>query len=164
MRNTEALDQQEETIIQHRITVPLALQAAFTAFAEELGNWWPAAYTWAQDVLETIAIEPQENGRCFERGLHNFECDWGRVLQWQPPHQLAFTWQISPRREPAPNPENASEIHLRFEPEADGSGTQILFEHRHLDSHGEGWQDYHTALASAPGWSYILDCYVNYVS
>lgn len=163
MRNTQQL-QQEETTIQESLTVPLPPAQAFATFTAELNSWWPHEYTWSQEVLQLIAIEPQANGRCFERGPHNFECDWGRVLQWEPPRRLAFTWQISPQREPVPDPAQASEIHLRFEPEADGSGTKILFEHRHLDRHGEGWNDYLNALASAPGWPYILDCYVNYVS
>lgn len=160
MTNTTQLQQQAEKTIQRTMTVPLSVERAYTLFTEELASWWPTEYTWAQDVLETIAIEPGENGRCFERGPHNFECDWGRVLIWEPPNRLMFTWQISPRREPEPNPAKASKVEVRFEVEASAS-THVQFEHRGLDRHGEGAADYHSALDSPQGWPYILDCYLN---
>jgi uncharacterized protein YndB with AHSA1/START domain len=111
MMNTKQF-QQDEKAIHQIMTVPMSVEHAFKIFAEGLASWWPAEYTWSQDVLETIAIEPGEGGRCFERGPHNFECDWGRVLTWEPPHRLAFTWQISPKREPEPNPAKASEVEV----------------------------------------------------
>lgn len=82
------------------LTVAAPRERAFAVFTDGLATWWPREYTWARDVLETIAIEPREGGRCYERGPHNFQCDWGRVLAWNPPHQLVISWQISPRREP----------------------------------------------------------------
>lgn len=144
------------------MTVPAPAERAFAIFTEGLASWWPAEYTWSQDVLATIAIEPGEEGRCFERGPHHFECDWGRVLAWEPPRRLVFTWQISPRREPQPNPLKASEIEIRFEPEGP-SATRVEFEHRFFDRHGEGWAEYRAALESPQGWSYILDRYVKAV-
>ena len=163
MQNTKE-QQKVETEIQQTFTVPVSAKQAFTSFTAELSKWWPAEYTWSQDVLETIGIEPQVNGRCFERGPHSFECDWGRVLVWEPPHQLQFTWQISPRREPVPNPAQASKITVRFEEMAEDATTKITVTHSHFDRHGEGWQDYRSALADQYGWPYILDCYIKYIS
>jgi uncharacterized protein YndB with AHSA1/START domain len=85
------------------------------------------------------------------------------VLVWEPPHRLVFTWQISPRREPEPNPARASEVEVRFEAEGP-SRTQVEFEHRHFDRHGEGGAEYQAMLGSPQGWPYILDCYVKVVT
>lgn len=148
----------EEEIIQRRLTVPVSTDQAFDFFTAKLTNWWPPEYTWSQDVLETIAIEPGVNGRCFERGPFNFECDWGRVLVWEPPRRLVFTWQISPGREPVPDPSKASEVEVRFEAES-ASSTQVIFEHRRFARHGDGAADYRAMLDSPQGWPYILDCY-----
>ena len=149
--------------IQHTLTVPQAIENAFALFTDGLTTWWPAEYTWSQEVLESITIEPGVNGRCFERGPHGFECDWGRVLVWEPPNRLVFTWQISPRREPVPNPAKASEVEVRFTA-AGPSTTQITLVHRHFARHGEGSADYRAALKSAQGWPYILDRYKTAVS
>jgi Domain of unknown function (DUF4394) len=61
------------------VTVNLAPEQAFDLFARRLGAWWPPEYSWSQDVLDEIGIEPHEGGMCFERGPHGFRCDWGRV-------------------------------------------------------------------------------------
>lgn len=90
--------------IREAIKMQASPDEAFSTFVEALDSSWPSAYTWSGDVLETIAIEPKADGRCFERGPHNFECNWGRVLSYEPPARLVFLWQISPRREPVSRP------------------------------------------------------------
>lgn len=149
--------------IERTFTVSVPAERAFVAFAEELASWWPSEYTWAQDVLETIGIEPREGGRCFERGPHGFTCDWGRVLEWNPPHRLIFTWQISPERIPEPNPAKVSTVEVRFTPEGPSS-TRVHFEHRGLGRHGEQGAAYRTALDDDQGWTYILDRYAEAVA
>jgi len=144
--------------IQRAVVVPLAREEAFRLFGPGFASWWPQEYTWAQDVLETIAIEPREGGRCFERGPHGFECDWGRVLNWEPAARLAFSWQIGPKREPVPDPEKASEVEVRFVAEQ-ATETRVELEHRGFDRHGEGGGGYRAALDSEQGWPYILDRY-----
>ena len=64
------------------VTVNVEPDRAFDLFARGLAAWWPPEYSWSQDVLEDMGIEPHEGGICFEVGPHGFRCDWGRVLAW----------------------------------------------------------------------------------
>jgi uncharacterized protein YndB with AHSA1/START domain len=137
------------------VAVTVEPEEAFDLFARRLAAWWPPEYSWSQDVLEDIGIEPYEGGLCFERGPHGFRCDWGRVLAWDPPRRLLIAWQISPRREPEPNPAKASEVEVRFEGDGDG-GTTVAVEHRAFERHGNGVK-YAEMLGSPQGWPYILD-------
>ena len=140
----------------HSITVPVAPERAFACFTEGMGSWWPPEYTWAQQTLEEIAIEPHEGGRCFERGRHGFSCDWGRVVACEPPGRLLFTWQISPQRVPQPDPDRASLVEVRFRAAA-GAATVVELEHRDFDRHGEGAAGYRAAMDSPQGWPLILE-------
>jgi uncharacterized protein YndB with AHSA1/START domain len=152
------MDVRPEDTLHHATTVAAPVERAFATFSDGLAGWWPREYTWAQDTLETIAIEPREGGRCFERGPHGFHCDWGRVLAWDPPDRLVFTWQIGPDRVPEPNPAKASEVEVRFV--ADGpSATRVELEHRGFSRHGDGGDRYRAAMGSRLGWPLILDRY-----
>jgi uncharacterized protein YndB with AHSA1/START domain len=144
-----------QTTIRHVLTVSRPPGAAFSLFTEQLGRWWPREYTWSQDVLDEIGIEPRAEGMCYELGPHGFRCDWGRVLLWQPPHRIVFSWQISPRREPVPDPARVSVVEVRFEARTEG-GTEVILEHREFERHGAGAEDYRAAMASPQGWPHIL--------
>lgn len=147
-------------VIKEAVVVPAAPERAFALFADELASWWPAEYTWAADGLEQIAIEPRVDGRCFERGPRGFECDWGRVLAWEPGARLAFSWQIGPDRVPVPDSDRASEVEVRFADAGKGA-TRVELEHRGFERHGEGGADYRAAMASERGWPYILARYAD---
>lgn len=150
--------QDAKEAIRRTFTVEVPVERAFVLFTEGLTTWWPPEYTWAKDTLEMIGIEPEQGGRCFECGPHGFACDWGRVLEWIPPHRLVFSWQIGPTRVPEPNPDKASKVEVRFE--ADGSeATKVEFEHRGFARHGKGAAEYCEAMGSAQGWDYILGRY-----
>ncbi|MFG2061660.1 SRPBCC domain-containing protein [Micromonospora sp. NPDC048871] len=77
---------------------------------------------------------------------------WGRVLIWDPPGRLVFTWQIGPDRAPVPDPALASEVEVQFTPAA--AGTLVEVTHRHFDRHGEAAEGYRQALTA--GWSELL--------
>lgn len=144
--------------IRCTVDVSLSPERAFAFFTEHFAMWWPRRYTWGRDVLEDIGIEPREGGLCYEQGPHGFRCDWGRVLSWGPPHRLILAWQISPGREPEPNPARASTLEVTFLPDTPAS-TRVKLEHRDLERHGDDAPEYRAALASPQGWSWILDRY-----
>jgi uncharacterized protein YndB with AHSA1/START domain len=124
---------------------------AFEMFAD-LWRWWPPEYTWSGELLEEIVIEPHLGGFCFERGPEGFRVDWGRIAEWDPPRRLVMAWQIRPNRAPEPDLRKASEVEVRFVPE--GHGTRIELEHREFDRHGEGADDYASAMRT--GWEAAL--------
>lgn len=144
--------------MRHAVRVAATPAEAFEGFVRGFSRWWPAPYTWSGDVLETIAIEPREGGRCFERGPRGFELDWGKVLEYSPPERLRFSWQISPRRVPEPDPERASEVEVRFTGEP-GGVTRVDLVHRGFLRHGEEGPGYRDAMGSDQGWPLIMERY-----
>jgi len=142
----------------HAVTVPLPIDRAFSVFVDAFPTWWPREYTWSQELLETIGIETRVGGRCYERGPHGFQADWGRILAWEPPRRIVLSWQVDPQRAPQPDPAKASEVEVRFIPEGPSS-TRVALEHRHFDRHGPGSAAYRAAMASPRGWPLILGRY-----
>jgi uncharacterized protein YndB with AHSA1/START domain len=143
--------------IKLELSVQVPISEAFWGFITEINSWWPQEYTWAGNKLIKIAIEPKLNGRCYEIGPHGFQCDWGRVLVWEPPKRILFTWQIAPDRVPEPDPEKVSEIEILFKEEK--GKTNVTFLHSKFEKHGEKAEFYRNSLSSSKGWPYILNCY-----
>ena len=137
------------------ITVGVPVERAFKVFTESFNTWWPAEYHIGEaDVAEAV-LEPKEGGRWYERGVDGSECDWGRVLAWEPPHRLVVTWQINGRWEFDPDPAHASEIEVRFS-EAGPGQTTVQLEHRHLDRLVEG-QALRDGISGGGSWNAILE-------
>jgi hypothetical protein len=73
-----------------------------------------------------------------------------------PPGRLLVAWQISPRREPEPNPAKASEVEVRFSADGDRR-TTVRLEHRAFERHGEDGGRYAQMLGSSQGWPFLLE-------
>jgi uncharacterized protein YndB with AHSA1/START domain len=138
-----------------KITVNVPVERAFSVFAESLDTWWPHDYHIGEAELAEAVLEPRVGGRWYERGVDGSECDWGRVLAWEPPHRLVVTWQINGHWQYDADPGHASEIEVRFT--ADGPGqTTVELEHRHLDRLVEG-QALRDGIRGGGGWNTILE-------
>jgi uncharacterized protein YndB with AHSA1/START domain len=145
--------------LHHTIEVRTPIEAAFTCFVDDIGEWWPPEYTWAEEDLARIAIEPKQGGRCYERALDGHERVWGKVLEWEPPGRFVFSWQIAPDRRPIADPSAASEVEVTFREREDEMVTEVELAHRGFDRHGEEGDAYRDAMAGDHGWPYILDRY-----
>ncbi|MFC3503680.1 SRPBCC family protein [Micromonospora krabiensis] len=140
------------------LLVPAAAERAFEVFTGALTRWWVVEYTWSgPEALAELGMEPRSGGMLYEIGPYGFRGDWGRVLTWDPPRRLVFTWQIGPDRVPVPDPARASEVEVLFLPEAPEQ-TRVELEHRHFDRHGEAAEGYRQALTA--GWHELLSRYV----
>jgi uncharacterized protein YndB with AHSA1/START domain len=146
--------------IRKSIHVAAAPARAFEIFTTNMSRWWLKTHTInpTKSPFKDIVIEPRAGGRWFERGEDGSECQWGKVLAWEPPNdqgmaRLLLAWQINGAWQF--DPTLVTEVELRFAPE--GSGTLVTLEHRHLERLGERAP----AMAEAfnGGWGKLLDSY-----
>jgi uncharacterized protein YndB with AHSA1/START domain len=118
--------------IRKTVQVKAAPSAAFALFTGHIGRWWPGEKAIGAAPHVDIVIEPEAGGRWFETSADGVETQWGRVMEWDPPHRLLLAWQIGDgwRFDPAVE----TELELTFE--ACEGGTRVSLEHRHLERLG----------------------------
>lgn len=141
--------------IHGTITVGVPVERAFRVFTDSFNTWWPREYHIGQTDMAEAILEPREGGRWYERGADGSECDWGRVLAWEPPHRLVVTWQINGEWRFDPDPQHASEIEVLFTAAGPGR-TMVELEHRNLDRL-VGGQAIRDAIGQGGGWSSVLE-------
>ena len=101
-------------------------------------------------------MEPRAGGRWFERGEDGTECDWGRVLVWEPPSRVVLAWQIS--AEWKFDPGLQTEVEVRFIAEGPKL-TRVEFEHRNLERYGDKAEAVRKSISSDGGWPGLLAAY-----
>lgn len=102
---------------------------AFAVFTAEIGDWWRP-----QGLFQTtprapgrLAFEPAgDGGRLIETLANGEVFEIGRVLAWEPPVRLVFSW-----RQAAFPPDLHTEVEVCFE--AVGEETRVSVEHRGFD-------------------------------
>jgi uncharacterized protein YndB with AHSA1/START domain len=144
--------------VSKEITVEASQARAFDVFTREHGAWWPlATHHIGSAPAETAIIEPRVGGRWFERAADGTECDWGRVLIWDPPGRLVLSWEISADFKPDENID--TQVEVRFV--AVGPAlTRVELEHRRLEGFGAAAEQMRGIFDSEGGWSRILREYV----
>ncbi len=147
-----------ETLVRKEIVVPASTEKAFAAFTERIGEFKPPEHNLlAAPIAETV-FEPRVGGHIVDRATDGTECRWARVLAFEPPSRLVFSWDISPRWELESDPDHASEVEVRFLAEA-AERTRVVLEHRHLDRHGSGWEAVRDGVDGDQGWPLYLTRY-----
>jgi uncharacterized protein YndB with AHSA1/START domain len=152
----------EQTSIRTEIIVEAPRERAFRVFTERFDKIKPREHNLLGVEIAQSVFEPRAGGRVYDRGIDGSECQWGRVLAYEPPERIAFTWDISPRWQLESDPAKTSEVEIRFVAEAD-ERTRVELEHRHLDRHGEGWENLRDGVAGDQGWPLYLDRYAQEV-
>jgi uncharacterized protein YndB with AHSA1/START domain len=142
--------------IEASVSVDAPPDRAFELFTEGMGEWWPREFSWSQDRLDEIGLEPREGGFAYERGPYGFTIHWGRVITCETPQRIVFTWQIAADRSPQPDPDKASEVEVVFTGSPEG-GTDVTLEHRGWERHGEGAHEYRDGFERAGAWPHALE-------
>ena len=147
--------QTAETSVRTSIVVEAPVDRAFSVFTEDFGSFKPREHNMlGVDIAETV-FEPRVGGHLYDRGVDGSECRWARVLAYEPPNRVVFSWDISPQWRIETDLEKTSEVEVRFVPEGP-ERTRVELEHRNLERHGEGWQGERDAVGSPEGWPLYL--------
>lgn len=144
----------DRTTVQQQITLDVSCERAFEVFTTQFDGIKPRQYNLLPvDIAETV-LEPRVGGRIYDRGVDGSVCQWARVLEYEPPRRLVFSWDITAQWQIETDPDRASEVEVRFVPVAEAR-TRVELEHRHLDRHGEGWRDHRAGVEG--GWPAFLE-------
>jgi uncharacterized protein YndB with AHSA1/START domain len=141
----------QATSVHVQVVVEAPVDRAFAVFTEGIGTWFPPEYNLLAVPIAERVFEPRRGGRVYDRGVDGSECQWARVLVYEPPNRVVISWDISPRWQIETDRAKTSEVEVRFISEA-RDRTRVELEHRHLERHGEGWERERDELGAEGGW------------
>jgi uncharacterized protein YndB with AHSA1/START domain len=144
-----------QTSVRSSVIVEAPIDRAFSVFTEDFGRFKPPEHNiLGVDLAETV-FEPRVGGHIVDRGVDGSECRWARVLAYEPPNRVVFSWDLNQQWQIEADPEKTSEVEVRFVAEAP-ERTRVELEHRNLDRHGEGWEGIGEGVGGDGGWPLYL--------
>lgn len=146
--------QQAGVAVRRSVVVDAPRERAFEVFTERMTAWWPLhTHTIGSKPAAEAVMEPRAGGRWFERAADGTECDWGRVLAWDPPDRVLLSWEISCdwRHDASVH----TQVDVRFMAEDDGR-TRVVLEHRGLEAYAERAEEMRGIFGSDGGWPGLL--------
>jgi uncharacterized protein YndB with AHSA1/START domain len=152
------MTQTQAPVVRKEVVVAAPIARAFSVFTERFGDFKPPEHNLlAAPIAETV-FEPRVGGHIYDRAVDGTECRWARILAFDPPDRVVFSWDISPQWQVEADHALTSEVEVKFVAEG-ANHTRVELEHRHLDRHGAGWQDIADGVDGAEGWPLYLARY-----
>src|SRR5947209_10984214 len=146
------------TSVHCAVVVEAPIDRAFRVFTEDFDRVKPREHNMlGVDIAESV-LEPRVGGRIYDRGVDGSECQWARVLAFEPPNRIVFSWDITPQWQIESDLDRTSEVEVRFIAESP-ERTRVELEHRNLDRHGPGWEEARDAIGGDGGWPLYLQRY-----
>jgi uncharacterized protein YndB with AHSA1/START domain len=146
------------TAVQHSVVVDAPIDKAFKVFTDDFGRFKPPEHNLLSVEIAETVFEPRVGGRLYDRGVDGSVCPWARILVYEPPNRVVFTWEIGPTWQIETDQSKTSEVEVRFTAES-GGRTKVELEHRNLDRHGDGWENVRGGVDSDQGWPLYLRRY-----
>jgi len=108
------------------LRVEVGQQRAFDVFVDDIGRWWQPNGLFRTGARRpgTLSFERGPGGALVEADAAGESWEIGRVLHWEPPRRLVFSW-----RQPDFPEDLHTEVDVRFEALADDV-TRVQVEHR----------------------------------
>jgi uncharacterized protein YndB with AHSA1/START domain len=139
--------------VKRSVVVKAGLERSFAAFTGNMGRWWPRSHSIASSPTANVVLEGRAGGRWYEVGSDGAECEWGKVLLWEPPSRVVLGWQIDANWKY--DPTFVTEVEVVFTA-LEGGGTRVDLEHRNLERYGDQGARVRDAIGSDGGWLGIL--------
>ncbi len=152
-----------DTSIRTSVVVDAPIDTAFQVFTEDFDKVKPREHNMLDVEIAESVFEPREGGRIYDRGVDGSECQWARILAYEPPDRVLFSWDISPQWQIETDLGKTSEVEVRFIAEG-ADKTRVELEHRHIDRHGAGWESEREAVGGEGGWPLYLQRYAQLVA
>jgi uncharacterized protein YndB with AHSA1/START domain len=148
--------------IRHNVVVNAPLEEAFRVFTEQFGDFKPREHNLLSVPIAETVFEPRVGGHIYDRGEDGTVCKWARIVAFEPPDRVLFTWDIGPTWQVQTDPTRCSEVEVRFLAET-ADRTRVELEHRHIERHGDGWESVAAGVDGDAGWPLYLGSYASVV-
>jgi uncharacterized protein YndB with AHSA1/START domain len=147
-----------DTAVRVSVDVDASQEHAFDVFTRQFNSWWPASHHIGEQDFAEVVIEPRAGGRWYERAADGTECDWGSVLEWDPPNRIVLAWQLTPEFAYDPDTALATEVEVRFTA-ISPTATHVALEHRGFEVHGDRGESMRASVAAPGGWGGLLQLF-----
>jgi uncharacterized protein YndB with AHSA1/START domain len=162
MKTTTAERPQVDPVsVRKEVVVEAPQERAFRVFTENFDAWWPREHHIGKAALKEAVIEPRANGRWYEKGVDGSECDWGKVLAWDPPRRMLLAWQLNAQWQY--QADFLTEVEVTFTPDGPRR-TRVVLEHKNIERFGPEMAETQKALGGAGGWNGLLELYAKKAS
>ena len=148
----------EAATVRKQVVVDAPIERAFSVFTGRFGDFKPPEHNMLGAPITETVFEPRVGGGIVDRAEDGSECRWARILAFEPPTRVVFSWDISPQWAVETDPEQTSEVEVRFVEEAPDR-TRVELEHRLIERHGPAWPGVAEGVAGDGGWPLYLDRY-----
>jgi uncharacterized protein YndB with AHSA1/START domain len=152
------MTQAAAAVVRRQIVVNVPIERAFAAFTERFGDFKPPEHNLLRVPIAETVFEPKVGGNIYDKAIDGSECRWARILAFDPPSRVVFTWDISPQWTIETDPDNTSEVEVTFIAEGP-ERTRLELEHRHIDRHGPDWPAVSDGVGHDQGWPLYLQRY-----
>ena len=144
--------------VRKSLVVEASQAHAFDVFINGIDRWWPKEHHIGSAPVVKEIIEPREGGRWYVTHADGSESTTGRMLVWNPPQRVVFSWEINGQWKQETNLAFASEVEVRFIAETPVR-TRVELEHRNFERMPdvEGAKGMRDGVDS--GWPGILDLF-----
>jgi Activator of Hsp90 ATPase homolog 1-like protein len=155
MMNKEQSVSEKIEPVRKQLKVELPMEAAFRLFTDGINRWWPLlTHSVGEEQAETCYFEGWVGGRIYEAMKDGNQAEWGRVLVWEPPVQVTFSWY------PGREAQTAQQVTVTFSEVPGGALLDLV--HSGWEALGESaqtiWESYQT------GWDFVLGKYASQAS
>ena len=139
--------------VRQEVRVDRSLADAFRLFTIGIGSWWPLeeGYSFGGPRAKEIYLEATPGGRFYERFVDGDELQVGRVVAFEPPHRIVFTWK---------DPDWSGETEVEVSFVAEGAGTRVTVEHRGFERLGPAADG--AARRFGGGWPRVMEVFAGH--
>ena len=150
------MTQAEAATVRKQVVVEAPIEHAFSVFTERFGDFKPPEHNLLGAPIAETVFEPRVGGGIVDRAADGSECRWARILAFDPPDRVIFSWDISPRWAIETDPAQTSEVEVRFyaespSPHPGGAGAPAHRPARPGLGSGHGRRRRAGGLAPVPG-------------
>lgn len=152
------MTQDTASVVRKQVIVDAPVAKAFEVFTRRIGDFKPPEHNLMDAPTVDTVFEEWVGGHIYDRAADGSQCRWARVLAFDPPDRVLFSWDIGPQWQVELNPDLTSEVEVRFIAEGP-QRTRVELEHRNLDRHGPGWLSVRHGVDGDAGWPLYLTRY-----